>query len=68
MRSSTGPLASSARARFAAPALVDGSVGIVPRGRLFLVLSFAFDGDVITGIDVIADPDRLRHLALAAVD
>jgi RNA polymerase sigma factor (sigma-70 family) len=66
----SGALASSTRARFSAPALIDGSVGIVmaPRGQLFLVLSFAFDGDVITEIDVVADPARLRELDLAVVD
>jgi hypothetical protein len=65
-----GALASSARARYTQPALVDGSVGLVmaPRGRLFLVLRFAFDGDRITGIDVIADPNRLLTVGLAAVD
>jgi RNA polymerase sigma factor (sigma-70 family) len=65
-----GALASSPRARYAAPAIVDGSVGIVmaPLGRLFLVLSFAFDGDTITEIEVIADPDRLRALDLAVAD
>ena len=65
-----GALASSARARFTQPALVDGSVGLVmaPRGHLFLVLRFTLDGDLITGIDVIADPNRLRELDLAAVD
>lgn len=65
-----GALASSARARFTQPALVDGAVGLVmaPRGQLFLVLGFTFDGDRITGIDVIADPDRLRDLDLAVLE
>jgi hypothetical protein len=31
-------------------------------------LSFAFDGDVITQIHVVADPARLRELDLAVVD
>ena len=65
-----GALASAERARFAGPALVDGAVGLVmaPRGRLFLVLGFTFDGDTITDIDVIADPARLRTLDLAVLD
>ena len=65
-----GALASSARARFAAPALVNGTVGLVmaPRGRLLLVLAFAIERDRITGIDVIADPDRLRRLELAVLE
>jgi RNA polymerase sigma-70 factor (ECF subfamily) len=64
-----GALASSARAGFTQPALVDGTVGLVmaPRGRLFLVLGFTFDRDVITEIDVIADPERLRRLDLAVL-
>ncbi|WP_335972064.1 sigma-70 family RNA polymerase sigma factor [Streptomyces sp. CA2R106] len=59
------------RARYAAPALVDGRVGIVvaPYGRLALVLtvSFAANG-LISGYDVIADPARLRRLRLAVLD
>ncbi|WP_353509095.1 sigma-70 family RNA polymerase sigma factor [Intrasporangium sp.] len=63
-------MASSHRARYSAPALVEGAAGIVmaPRGQLFLVLSFAFDGDHITAIDVISDTDRLRSLELAVAD
>ena len=63
-------MASANRARYSAPALVEGSAGIVmaPRGQLFLVLSFAFDGDHITAIDVISDADRLRDLDLAVAD
>ena len=63
-------MASSQRARYSAPALVEGAAGIVmaPRGQLFLVLSFAFDGDHITAIDVISDTDRLRNLELAVAD
>jgi RNA polymerase sigma-70 factor (ECF subfamily) len=65
-----GAMASSGRAAFTQPALVDGAVGLVmaPRGRLFLVLSFEYDGDTITGIDVIADPERLRGLELAVLE
>ncbi|MGH3505730.1 MAG: sigma-70 family RNA polymerase sigma factor [Nocardioidaceae bacterium] len=65
-----GALASSERARFTQPALVDGSVGLVmaPRGQLFLVLGFTIVDDAITEIDVIADPDRLRELDLAVLD
>ena len=53
-------MASSQRARYSAPALVEGAAGIVmaPHGQLFLVLSFAFDGDRrmwlqrLTGLEV----------------
>ncbi len=57
------------RARFAEPALVNGSVGAVvaPRGRLLLVLTFTTEGDRITGYEVVADPARLRRLELAVL-
>ena len=65
-----GAFAASARARYTQPARVNGSVGLVmaPRGRLFLVLAFTFSGEMITDVDVIADPDRLRQLDLAVLD
>lgn len=68
-RVARGALAAGERARFTVPALVDGRVGLVmaPRGQLFLVLGFAFAGDLITEIDVIADPERLRALELAVL-
>ena len=54
-------------ARFAAPALVNGRVGLVvaPRGRLLLAIGLTIKGEKITEIDVIADPLRLRQLDLA---
>ena len=60
----------SANARFAAPALVDGAVGIVvaPKGKLALVLRFGVVGDKITEIDIDADPPRLRRFSLAVLD
>ena len=60
----------SANARFAAPALVDGAVGIVvaPKGKLGLVLRFAAVGDKITEIDIDADPQRLSRFSLAVLD
>jgi RNA polymerase sigma factor (sigma-70 family) len=65
-----GALASSERARFSQPALVNGAVGLVmaPRGRLFLVLGFTIAAGKITDIDVIATPARLRQLDLAVLD
>ena len=49
----------SANARFAEPALVDGTVGIVvaPNGRLALVLRFGLAGDKITEIDISGRPE-----------
>jgi hypothetical protein len=41
---------------------------VAPRGKLFLVLAFTSTDGTITGIDVIADPDRLRHIDLAVLD
>ena len=63
-------MASSGRARFTGPALVNGAAGLVmaPQGRLFVALGFEFDGDLITRIDVIGDADRLRSLDLAVLD
>ncbi|HEY7048389.1 MAG TPA: sigma-70 family RNA polymerase sigma factor [Jatrophihabitantaceae bacterium] len=58
-----------ARARFAAPALIDGDVGIVvaPRGSLQLALTVRLVGDRIAGYDLIADPDVLSRLDLAVL-
>ena len=51
-------------------ALVDGRVGLVmrPTGGLRLVLSFTFADDLITAVDVIADPERLGEVEVAALD
>lgn len=65
-----GAMAAAGRARFTGPALIDGAVGLVmaPRGRLFLVLRFTSTDGRISGIDIIADPDRLGRLDLAVLD
>jgi RNA polymerase sigma-70 factor, ECF subfamily len=65
-----GATTAAARSRRSAVALVDGVPGIVwaPRGRLRLVLAFSYDGDRISGIDIIADRDRLDALELAVVE
>ena len=64
-----GALAFAERARFAQPVLVNGAVGIVaaPQGRLFVVLGFSYTREKISAIDVIADPERLRQLDIAAL-
>ncbi|MGW7532832.1 sigma-70 family RNA polymerase sigma factor [Amycolatopsis sp. NPDC054798] len=64
---SKGALLASEVARSTQVALVDGVPGLVlaPRGRLAVVLTFVFDGDLITGIDVISAPERLRGLEIA---
>jgi len=62
-----GARAASVRSRHSAVALIDGVPGIVyaPGGRAALVLAFSYRGDLISSIDVIADPDRLEALELA---
>jgi RNA polymerase sigma factor (sigma-70 family) len=60
----------SGRARLARPALVDGAVGAVwaPGGRPRVVFGFTISGGRIVAIDILADPERLRRLDLAALD
>src|SRR5262249_40370277 len=63
-------LAFSGRSRFAQVARVNGTVGIVvaPHGRLSIVLLFTISRGKIIGIDVVADPERLRQLDLAILE
>jgi RNA polymerase sigma factor (sigma-70 family) len=58
------------RSRYAAPALVNGSVGAVvaPRGRLLLVIAVTVAGDRVTEYSLIAGPARLRQVELAVPD
>ncbi|WP_410636025.1 sigma-70 family RNA polymerase sigma factor [Amycolatopsis sp. cmx-4-83] len=65
-----GAILASERARASELALVDGAPGLlmVREGRLAVVLAFRVEDDRITGIDVIADPDRLAKLELAVID
>ena len=60
----------AANAAHAEPALIDGTVGVVvaPEGRLALVVRIAVADDVIVGIDIEADPNRLRDLELAVLE
>jgi RNA polymerase sigma-70 factor, ECF subfamily len=65
---SKGAIMASARAARSQLALVDGDVGIVwaPAGRLEVVLVLTVNAErKVTGISVMADPDRLRRLRLA---
>lgn len=54
----------SGRAQTAAPALLDGSLGVVvaPGGRLLLVLELTILDGRIVEIDAVADRDRLDRL------
>ena len=56
-------------ARFARPALVNGSAGIVvaPRGRLRTAICCVVKGGKIVRMDVIADPSSLSRLDLAVL-
>jgi RNA polymerase sigma-70 factor (ECF subfamily) len=65
-----GAMASLGRARSAALVLVDGEVGMamLEKGRLRVLLRFAFDGDLIREIDVVAEPERLRKTEVALVE
>jgi RNA polymerase sigma factor (sigma-70 family) len=58
------------RSRVAAPAVVDGAIGIVvaPRGRLALVLTVTVEDDRVAAYEVIGDPTRLRGLTIAVID
>jgi RNA polymerase sigma factor (sigma-70 family) len=57
-------------ARFARPALVNGTAGFVvaPRGRPIAVAGFTVAHGRIVEIDLLADPARLRELDLTALD
>jgi RNA polymerase sigma factor (sigma-70 family) len=60
----------SKSAQFVQPALVNGAVGlaIVPPGQLIGALGFTFQHDKIAEIEMISDPERLRHVDLASLD
>jgi len=60
----------SKSAQFVQPALVNGAPGlaIVPPGQLIGALGFTFKHDKIAEIEMISDPEHLRHVDLAAPD
>ena len=65
-----GALAFSDLARFARPALVNGTAGLVaaPHGRPFSVLAFTVTHGKIVEINILADPARLRQIDLGVLD
>ncbi|MFI9391998.1 sigma-70 family RNA polymerase sigma factor [Streptomyces bauhiniae] len=66
-----GAMAATGRARFTGLALLDGAVGLVmaPHGSLALVLAFTFAEDGrITGIEVVADRERLAALDIVPLE
>jgi RNA polymerase sigma factor (sigma-70 family) len=58
------------RSRYAVPALLNGSVGVVfaPYGRMELAISVDVRDEVITGYEVIAEPWRLTRLELGLLE
>jgi hypothetical protein len=49
------------------PVLVNGAPGaVMGQGRRRVVFDFAFAGDLISHIDVIADPEHLRQLEVTS--
>ena len=56
--------------RVAQPALVNGAAGLVtaPSGKPRSVIGFTISHGKIAEIDILADPERLRRLDLAALD
>ncbi|MDI3422597.1 sigma-70 family RNA polymerase sigma factor [Streptomyces luteolus] len=57
-------------ARVAQPALIDGSPGVIAAqvGERFRAMTFEIEGERITEIEVITDPERLRLLDVALLD
>jgi len=58
------------RARAARPALIDGDPGLVwlHGGEPRVVFAFTVEGDRVVAIDMLSDPDELRHLDLVLLD
>ena len=59
----------SGQARGALPATIGDGIGLVvaPKGKLFLVLRFVFDGSKISRIDAVADPEELHRLDITVL-
>jgi RNA polymerase sigma factor (sigma-70 family) len=57
-------------AQYAQLALVNGAMGIVAMsgGKTYAIMGFTVRGGTIVEIDILADPERLRQLDLAALD
>ncbi|MGW0535204.1 sigma-70 family RNA polymerase sigma factor [Streptomyces sp. NPDC003032] len=56
-------------ARFAEPALLNGTVGLIvaPHGRLLLALLIRVEADRVTAYEVVAAPERLRALHVSVL-
>ena len=66
----TGAVAFVRMAQVMELALVNGGVGLVlaPGGRLSRVVNVTISNDRVTQIDIVADPDRLQAIEIAALD
>lgn len=49
-------------------ALLDGAVGRVWGGSPRMVFDFTITDEKIVAIDLVADPDRLRHIDIVVLD
>lgn len=65
-----GAMASLGRARLAGLVLADGRVAVamLEHGRLRVLLQFTFDGELISGIDVVAERERLQEIEVGTVE
>jgi RNA polymerase sigma factor (sigma-70 family) len=65
-----GAVAFGKLARHMAPALIDGTVGLLmaPKGRLYRALRFTFADGVIASAEVIMDPAGLDALDISAIE
>jgi len=65
-----GAVAFSRMAKAVQPALINGAVGLIlaPNGRLSRVLSFRIANGKIVDVEIIADPERLKHLELGVLE
>jgi RNA polymerase sigma-70 factor (ECF subfamily) len=68
-RVSKQAITSSRLSPFVLPALINGAAGVVvaTNGRPMFVMAFTVSGGKIAAIEVLADPDRLRHLDITAL-
>jgi RNA polymerase sigma-70 factor (ECF subfamily) len=66
----SGILAYAQFTRYARPVIVNGTPGFVASrgGRPSAVMAFTVSGRRITEIDILADPERLTHVDLGALD
>ena len=66
----SGAVAFAKFANRMAPALIDGSVGLVLvlKGQLFRALRFTYEGGRIARVEVVSDRARLDALDIAAIE